>query len=215
MISLQTSFLHESIFSQPKRKSTDFHCFHIKAISFVNRFFLDAELWRHPSRLRPVRKANSYFVLIVRARYWSQWTILNESTTFRNQIMCVLFVIYTALHVSAYKQAIFRCYLTSHKSQKGQATEFLLVTCDLSDSTWRWPVYRPKHVVQCKIIKRTHNLVAKGGTFIEYCYITRNRIQNQKIRSQWSYSATAWAKTRNISLKLIQIPASYTWLRRL
>jgi hypothetical protein len=26
--------------------------------------------------------------------------------------MCVLFIIYTALHVSAYMQAIFRCYLT-------------------------------------------------------------------------------------------------------
>jgi hypothetical protein len=28
-----------------------------------------------------------------------------------------------------------------------------------------------------------HSLVAKGGTFIEYCYITRNRMQNQKIKS--------------------------------
>jgi hypothetical protein len=26
-------------------------------------------------------------------------------------------------------------------------------------------------------------LVAKGGTFIEYCYITRNRMQNQKMKS--------------------------------
>jgi hypothetical protein len=26
-----------------------------------------------------------------------------------------------------------------------------------------------------------HNLVAKGGTFIEYCYITLNRMQTQKI----------------------------------
>jgi hypothetical protein len=31
--------------------------------------------------------------------------------------------------------------------------------------------------------ENTHNLVAKGGTFIEYCYITRNRMQNQKIKS--------------------------------
>jgi hypothetical protein len=41
-------------------------------------------------------------------------TILNESTTFRNQTMCVLFIIYTALHVSVYKQAIIRCYLTNY-----------------------------------------------------------------------------------------------------
>jgi hypothetical protein len=34
--------------------------------------------------------------------------ILNESTTFRNQIMRVLFIIYTALHVSAHKQH-FNC----------------------------------------------------------------------------------------------------------
>jgi hypothetical protein len=27
-------------------------------------------------------------------------------------------------------------------------------------------------------------LVAKSGTFIEYCYITRNRMQNQKIKTQ-------------------------------
>jgi hypothetical protein len=39
-------------------------------------------------------------------------TIFNESTTFRNQTMRVLFIIYTALQVSAYMQAIFRCYLT-------------------------------------------------------------------------------------------------------
>jgi hypothetical protein len=39
-------------------------------------------------------------------------TIFNESTTFRNQTMRVLFIIYAALHVSAYKQAIFKCYLT-------------------------------------------------------------------------------------------------------
>jgi hypothetical protein len=39
-------------------------------------------------------------------------SILNESTTFRNQTMRVLFIIYTALHVSAYRQAIIRCYLT-------------------------------------------------------------------------------------------------------
>jgi hypothetical protein len=45
-------------------------------------------------------------------------TILNESTTFRNQIMCVLFIIYTALHVSAYKQAIIRYYLTNYKKVK-------------------------------------------------------------------------------------------------
>jgi hypothetical protein len=42
-------------------------------------------------------------------------TILNESTTFLNQIMCV----------SAYKQAIFKCYLTI--LQKGQVTEFYSV----------------------------------------------------------------------------------------
>jgi hypothetical protein len=48
-------------------------------------------------------------------------TILNESTTFSNQIMCVLFIIYTALHVSAYKQAIIRCYLTNYKRQKKKA----------------------------------------------------------------------------------------------
>jgi hypothetical protein len=44
--------------------------------------------------------------------------MLNDSTTFRNQIMCVLFIIYTALHVSAYKQAILRCYLTNYKKVK-------------------------------------------------------------------------------------------------
>jgi hypothetical protein len=37
-------------------------------------------------------------------------TIFNESTTFRNQTMSVLYIIYTALHVSAYMQAIFKCY---------------------------------------------------------------------------------------------------------
>jgi hypothetical protein len=52
-------------------------------------------------------------------------TILNEGTTFRNQIMCVLFIIlfYTALHVSAYKQAIFRWLLD--KSQKTQKIKLL------------------------------------------------------------------------------------------
>jgi hypothetical protein len=37
--------------------------------------------------------------------------------------LCVFSLLfYTALHVSAYKQAIFRCYLTI--LQKGQVTEF-------------------------------------------------------------------------------------------
>jgi hypothetical protein len=39
--------------------------------------------------------------------------------------LCVFSLLfYTALHVSAYKQAIFRCYLTI--LQKGQVTEFFL-----------------------------------------------------------------------------------------
>jgi hypothetical protein len=41
-----------------------------------------------------------------------KWTILNENTTFCNQTTRVLFIIYTALHVSAYMQAIIKCYLT-------------------------------------------------------------------------------------------------------
>jgi hypothetical protein len=41
-------------------------------------------------------------------------TIFNENTSVRNQTICVLFItIYTALHVSAYMQAIFRCYPTA------------------------------------------------------------------------------------------------------
>jgi hypothetical protein len=41
------------------------------------------------------------------------------------------------------------------------------------------------HCIQLHNTKNhnTHNLVVKGGTFIEYCYITRNRMQNQKIKS--------------------------------
>jgi hypothetical protein len=31
---------------------------------------------------------------------------------FATKLLSVLFIIYTALHVSAYMQAIFRCYLT-------------------------------------------------------------------------------------------------------
>jgi hypothetical protein len=43
-------------------------------------------------------------------------TILNEGTTFRNKlwVFSLLFYFCTALHVSAYKQAIFRCFLTNH-----------------------------------------------------------------------------------------------------
>jgi hypothetical protein len=45
-------------------------------------------------------------------------SILNESTTFRNQLWVFSLLFYTALHVSAYKQAIFRCYMTNHKKVK-------------------------------------------------------------------------------------------------
>jgi hypothetical protein len=44
-------------------------------------------------------------------------TILNEGTTFRNKLW-VFSLFYTALHVSAYKQAIFRCFLTNHRKVK-------------------------------------------------------------------------------------------------
>jgi hypothetical protein len=40
------------------------------------------------------------------------YNITMKVPTFRNQTMRVLFIIYTALHVSIYMQAIFRCYLT-------------------------------------------------------------------------------------------------------
>jgi hypothetical protein len=45
-------------------------------------------------------------------------TILNESTTFRNKLCVFSFIIlfYATLHVSAYKQAIFKCFLTNHKA---------------------------------------------------------------------------------------------------
>jgi hypothetical protein len=59
---------------------------------------------------------NFYFLVLHPVEH--NTTILNESPTFRNQIMCVLFIISTPLHVSAYKQAIFRCFLTNHKKVK-------------------------------------------------------------------------------------------------
>jgi hypothetical protein len=59
-------------------------------------------------------------------------TILNESTTFCNQLWVFSLLFYTALHVWAYKQDIFRCYLTNYK--KGQVTEFLL--CGSTESQY-------------------------------------------------------------------------------
>jgi hypothetical protein len=65
--------------------------------------------------------------------------------------LCVFSLLfYTALHVSAYKQAIFRCYLTI--LQKGQVTEFLLrgstesqyyySSCIYSQMQYEYTVYK-------------------------------------------------------------------------
>jgi hypothetical protein len=45
-------------------------------------------------------------------------TILNESTAFHNKLCVLSLLFYTALHVSAYKQAIFKCLLTNHEKVK-------------------------------------------------------------------------------------------------
>jgi hypothetical protein len=66
---------------------------------------------------------NSSFYFLVLHPVTCDITILNESTTFRNQLWVFSLLYYTALHVLAHKQAIFRCYLTNYKI--GQVTEFL------------------------------------------------------------------------------------------
>jgi hypothetical protein len=75
---------------------------------------------------------------------------------FATKLWVFSLLFYTALHVSS--GSIWQ--ITNRSSYWVTEVELLSnsVTwpfCNLSDSTWRWPAYRPKHVVQYKIIKRT------------------------------------------------------------
>jgi hypothetical protein len=64
-------------------------------------------------------KKTDIIALLIALQNYDTWineailTIFNENTSVRNQTMRVLFITtYTALHVSAFMQAIFKCYQT-------------------------------------------------------------------------------------------------------
>jgi hypothetical protein len=53
-------------------------------------------------------------------------TILNEGTTLRNKLWVFSLLFFATLHVSAYKQTIFRCLLTNHKNPKDLSVSLLI-----------------------------------------------------------------------------------------
>jgi hypothetical protein len=89
-------------------------------------------------------------------------TVLNESTTFCNKLCVFSLLFYIALHVSAYKQAIFKCFLTNHKKVK--LLSYFSVDPPSHDIT----------IVLANTSKYSINTLCVQGVILHY----KNRIKN-------------------------------------
>jgi hypothetical protein len=83
---------------------------------------------------------------------------------FANQLWVFSLLFYTALHVSAYKQAIFKCYLTNYKKVK------LLIFYSV------YPLNHDIIIVLVYIAKYSINTLCVQGVILPY----KNRIKYMK-----------------------------------
>jgi hypothetical protein len=89
--------------------------------------------------------------------------------------------VYADVHITTVEQILFKAVPNIGNIQwKYLRSQPKLFAFSLLQFTQHY-MFRPICCVCCNK-EDTHNLVANGGIFIECCYITRNRMQNQKIK---------------------------------